>query len=283
MAVSLKSLVSRAFGRDRVVIPVVRLAGTIAATSLGFRQSLALASVEAALARAFSYRAAPAVAIVVNSPGGAAVQSHLIFKRIRALAEEKRKTVVVAVEDVAASGGYMIALAGDEIIVDPSSIVGSIGVVSAGFGFPDLLARIGVERRVHTAGKSKAMLDPFQPEREEDVARLTDIQEDVHAAFIDLVKARRGTALADHPDLFSGAFWSGTRAVALGLADRTGDLRSVMRERYGDKVRFRPIRTERSAWRRRLGLSGGDGTAVAFADRLIARIEERLLWSRFGL
>jgi len=283
MPTSLKGLISRVLGRDRVVIPVVRLAGTIGTIPIAVRQSITLASVETALARAFSHKAAPAVAILVNSPGGAAAQSHLIFKRIRALAEEKNKKVVAAVEDLAASGGYMIALAGDEIIVDPSSIVGSIGVVSAGFGFPELLSRIGVERRVHTAGKSKAMLDPFQPEREEDVARLKAIQEDVHTAFIDLVKSRRGAALADYPDLFSGAFWSGTRAVALGLADRTGDLRSAMRERYGDKVRFRMIRTERSVWRRRLRLSSGDEAAVGLADRLIALLEERLMWSRFGL
>jgi signal peptide peptidase SppA len=282
MAFSLSHLLPKRFRRNRPTIPVVRLAGVIGAIGLPLRQGLALANVEQALARAFSFKAAPAVAIVVNSPGGSAAQSHLIFKRIRALAEEKKKTVVVAVEDLAASGGYMIAAAGDEIVVDASSIVGSIGVVSAGFGFTGLIERIGVERRVHTAGKSKAMLDPFRPEREEDVARLKAIQEDVHAAFIDLVKARRGGKLADDPDLFSGAFWSGTRAVALGLADRVGDLRALMRERYGENVRLRMIPTERSAWRRRLGLAGGD-RAAAVADRLIALVEDRLMWGRFGL
>lgn len=282
MAFSLSGLLPRRLRRDRPVIPVVRLSGAIGATGVPLRTSLALASVEGALARAFSYKAAPLVAILVNSPGGAAVQSHLIFQRIRALAEEKNKKVIAAVEDVAASGGYMIALAGDEIIVDASSIVGSIGVISAGFGFPQLLERIGVERRVYTSGKSKAMLDPFQPERDDDVARLRAIQEDVHAAFIELVKARRGAALADDPDLYSGAFWSGSRAVALGLADRVGDLRSLMRERYGEHVRFRMIATERNLWRRRLGL-GGDRAAVAVIDRLIALIEERLPWGRFGL
>jgi signal peptide peptidase SppA len=281
MAFSLKSSILRLF-RARPVIPVVRLSGAVATPGIPLRPGLTLASVEVPLARAFSFTA-PTVAILVNSPGGAAVQSHLIFKRIRALAEEKDKKVVVAVEDVAASGGYMIALAGDEIIVDASSIVGSIGVVSAGFGFPQLLERIGVERRIHTSGKSKAMLDPFQPEREEDVARLTAIQEDVHAAFIELVKTRRGSALADYPDLFSGAFWSGSRAVALGLADRIGDLRSVMRERYGEDVRFRMIPIERGVWRRRLGIVGSDRTAVALIDRLIALVEDRLIWGRFGL
>ncbi len=282
MAFSLSRLLPQRFRRDRVTIPVVRLAGTIGSVGVPLRQGLALANVEQPLARAFAFKAAPAVAIIVNSPGGSAAQSHLIFKRIRALADEKKKTVVVAVEDVAASGGYMIAAAGDEIVVDASSIVGSIGVVSAGFGFTGLIERFGIERRVHTAGKSKAMLDPFRPEREEDVARLKAIQEDVHAAFIDLVKTRRRGKLADDPDLFSGAFWSGSRAVALGLADRVGDLRSLMRERYGENVRLRMIPTERSALRRRLGLAGDD-RAAAVADRLIALVEDRLMWGRFGL
>ena len=223
------------------------------------------------------------VALIVNSPGGSAVQSHLIYQRIRALAEEKQRRVVVAVEDVAASGGYMIACAADEIVVDTSSIVGSIGVISAGFGFQGLIDKIGVERRVHTAGKSKAMLDPFRPEREEDVARLKAMQEDVHAAFIDLVKSRR-PKLADDPDLFTGAFWSGKQAIALGLADRIGDLRSLMRERFGAEVRFRPIATERRGWfRRRLGIGAGDTDPASLLDRAVALIEERLMWDRFGL
>jgi signal peptide peptidase SppA len=222
------------------------------------------------------------VAIVVNSPGGAAAQSHLIHQRIRALAAEKGKHVVVAVEDVAASGGYMIALAADEIVVDASSIVGSIGVVSAGFGFPKLLERVGIERRVHTSGRSKAMLDPFQPEKAEDVARLEALQEEVHAAFIALVRERR-SRLAEDADLFSGAFWSGARAVSLGLADRVGDLRAVLRERYGDGLVLKPIAAERGFLRRRLGMGTGEAAAAALVDRLIATLEERLLWNRFGL
>lgn len=283
MAISLKSLIPDRFRRDTAVIPLVRLSGAIGGVS-AIRSGLSLQSVEAALARAFGVKAAPAIAILVNSPGGAAVQSHLIFKRIRALAEEKGKKVIVVVEDVAASGGYMIAAAGDEIIVDNSSIVGSIGVVSAGFGFPRLLDRIGVERRVHTAGKSKAMLDPFQPEKEDDVLRLRSLQEEVHTSFIRLVKSRR-PALVDDPDIFTGAFWSGTRAVELGLADRVGDLRSVLRERYGEKVRVLPVPTERGAWwRRRMGFSrGGEDFTVGLVDRVTAVIEERLMWSRFGL
>jgi signal peptide peptidase SppA len=282
MAFSLKTLVPARLRGDRLVIPVVRLSGTIG--SVGpLRMGLSLSAVEGALDRAFAFQSAPVVALLVNSPGGAAVQSHLIFKRIRALAEEKKKPVLVAVEDVAASGGYMIAAAGDEIVVDQSSIVGSIGVVSAGFGFPKLLEKIGVERRVHTAGESKSMLDPFRPEKPEDVERLEALQRDVHRMFIDLVKARRGAKLAADPDLFTGAFWSGERAVALGLADRVGDLRSLMRERYGDKVRFKAVSTERSAWRRRLGLSAPERLGEAAVDRAVAAIEDRLLWSRFGL
>jgi signal peptide peptidase SppA len=265
---------------DVPVIPIVRLEGMIS-NSANFRPGLSLQSTEAALRKAFGVKKAPAVALIVNSPGGAAVQSHLIFRRIRALADEKKKKVIVAVEDVAASGGYMIACAGDEIIVDPSSIVGSIGVVSASFGFPKLLDRIGVERRVHTAGRSKAMLDPFQPEKPEDVARLETLQQDVHAMFIDLVKVRRPN-LGDDPDLFSGAFWSGTKAVELGLADRAGDLRSMLREQFGETARILPIPISKGGWlRRRLGMEaeGADG----LVGRVVAVVEERLLWSRYGL
>jgi signal peptide peptidase SppA len=287
MAMSLKNLLPARLRRDQVVIPIVRLAGMIGGGATGgLRSTLSLASVEGVLRRAFGVAKAPAVALIINSPGGSAVQSHLIYKRIRALAEEKHKRVIVAVEDVAASGGYMIAAAADEIIVDGSSIVGSIGVVSAGFGFPKLLERIGVERRVHTAGTSKAMLDPFRPEREEDVKRLLALQADVHADFIALVKQRR-PALIDDPDLFTGAFWSGSRAVELGLADRVGDLREVLRERYGDKLRVIPMAVGKSMLRRRLGLTHGQppaaGMISAVVEGAIDAVEERLLWSRFGL
>ena len=281
MAFSLKSLIPARLRGEGPVIPVVRLSGVIG--SLGpLRQGLTLQTLAGPLDRAFAVKSAPAVALVVNSPGGAAAQSHLIYRHIRALAEDKKKKVIVAVEDVAASGGYMIAAAGDEIVVDPSSIVGSIGVVSAGFGFTGLIERIGVERRVHTAGKNKAILDPFKPEREEDVARLAALQEDVHAAFIGLVKERRNGKLSHDPDLFTGAFWSGTRAIELGLADRIGDLRSVLREAYGEKVRLKPIPMEKGMLRRRLGL-GGDRLAADLVARVGAVIDEHLMLSRFGL
>jgi len=262
-------------------IPVVRLAGTIGKVTR-FRAGLTLGSLAGPLRKAFSVKHAPAVAIIVDSPGGTPVQAHLIYKRIRSLAEEKEKNVLVFVEDVAASGGYLIACAGDEIIVDPASIVGSIGVVSAGFGFVEAIRKLGVERRVYTAGEAKVILDPFQPEKPEDVARLRAIQDEVHEMFIDIVRSRRGAVLADNPDLFSGMFWSGKTAVSLGLADRTGDLRSVLRERYGDKVRPRLISHERAlfGWRQAgLGRSLGEGLTEAALDGL----EERTLRARYGL
>jgi signal peptide peptidase SppA len=281
MALSLKRLISG----GGPVIPVVRLAGAIGAGP-GLRPHLSLASVEPLLARAFAYKAAPAVAILVNSPGGSAVQSHQIHNRIRSLAKEKGKHVIVAVEDVAASGGYMIAVAGDEIIVDASSIVGSIGVIYSGFGFQKLIEKIGVERRLHTSGTNKAILDPFSPEKAEDVTRLKSLQEEVHAAFIELVRARR-KALSDDPDLFTGAFWSGGRAVELGLADRVGDLRDVLGEKYGDKVELKIIAPSQGLLRRRLGMAagaaGGQAALATQIDGVIAGLEERLLWERFGL
>lgn len=282
MAFSFNDLLPKNLRRDRPVVPVLRLSGPIG-MNIPLKPGLTLAALETPLARAFSIKRAPAVAILINSPGGAAVQSHQIFQRIRALATEKDKKVIVAIEDVAASGGYMIALAGDEILVDQGSIVGSIGVVSAGFGFTKLIERIGVERRVHTAGERKVMLDPFRPERKEDVEHLKSLQADIHAMFIELVRKRRGAALSDDPDLFSGAFWSGSRAVTLGLADRVGELRAVLKERYGEDVRIKTISTERSAWRRRLGVLGRDDAMIRIVDRAIAGLEERLLWNRFGL
>ncbi len=218
----LAAMMPPALRASNVVVPVVRISGAIGAP-VRFRQGVSMESLAGPLERAFGVRAAPAVALVINSPGGTPVQAHLIYKRIRALADEKQKSVLAFVEDVAASGGYMIALAADEIIVDPSSIVGSIGVVSAGFGFQDLIDRIGVERRVHTAGEKKVMLDPFAPERPEDVARLENLQREIHALFIAMVKERRGARLKDDPDLFTGAFWTGARGVELGLVDRIGD------------------------------------------------------------
>ncbi len=265
------------------IVPVVRLSGTIGRVSQ-FQSGLTLASVAPLLRKAFAIRTAPAVALIVNSPGGSPVQSHLIYKRIRALAAEKEKTVIVFVEDVCASGGYMIACAGDEIVVDPASIVGSIGVVSAGFGFVDAMRKIGVERRVYTSGDAKVILDPFQPEKPEDVARLRAIQEEVHDHFIEIVRTSRGEVLAKDKDadIFSGEFWSGKTAVTLGLADRVGDIRSALRERYGEKVRLRLFSTERSFFGKK-GIAVGGAIGAAFSEGLLSEFDERALWERYRL
>lgn len=270
-------------GRSRPVIPVVRLQGVIDNGGLT-RPGLNLAHVGQPLERAFRMKQAPAVALVINSPGGSAVQARLITKRIRDLAREHDKKVLVFVEDVAASGGYMIAVAGDEIIVDPSSIVGSIGVIFAGFGMTGLIEKLGVERRVYTAGTNKSQLDPFKPENPEEIAHIKTLQTEIHDVFITLVKDRRGARLKDHPDLFSGQFWTGRSAVALGLADREGDLRSVLREKFGDKAEARLVNPPRGFFGRR----GGGGIAASllpagYADDLMSAVEARALWARYGL
>jgi len=281
---SVRQIIPGAGGEAAPIIPVVRLAGAIGKVSR-LQSGLSLATMAGPLSKAFAIKSAPAVALIVDSPGGSPVQSHLIFKRIRALAEEKEKPVLVFVEDVCASGGYMIACAGDEIIVDEASIVGSIGVVSAGFGFPEAIKKLGVERRVYTAGESKVILDPFQPEKEADVERLKAIQEEIHELFIDLVKGRRGDVLREDPDIFSGLFWSGKKAVSLGLADRTGDLRSVVEEKFGKKARIKVIGGGRSPFARRmfgLGPRIGEGLGEALTGAIAAELEERALRARFG-
>jgi len=282
----LNRLLPKSMRSEAVTIPVIRLHGTIMAGGGQLRPSLSLASTAGLIEKAFGYPEAPAIAISINSPGGSPVQSRLIYKRIRDLAAEKNKRVLVFVEDVAASGGYMIAVAGDEIIADPSSIVGSIGVVSASFGFPDLMKKIGVERRVYTAGKNKAVLDPFKPEKEEDIERLKALQLEVHETFIDMVKERRGAKLKDDPDLFTGLFWSGKKGVELGLIDALGDMRQVLKNRYGPETRLSLVSPPRSFFARRLGFFGSRSTtdiAVEAARGLLDAAEERALWARFGL
>ena len=278
------------YRKSAPLVPVVRLRGVIAPGGSSLQQSLSLAAVAPALERAFAVKKAPAVAISVNSPGGSPVQSRLIFKRIRDLAAEKDKTVLVFTEDVAASGGYMLALAGDEIIADPSSIVGSIGVVSAGFGFTEAIRKIGVERRVYTAGRNKSTLDPFQPEKEDDIERLKAIQIEVHQTFIDLVRERRADRLADDPDLFTGRFWAGGKARELGLVDHLGDMRAFVRERYGDKAQLKLVTMPRGLLGRRpqpgvTGLGGTDPAPIAAqaAGGLLSALEERALWNQYGL
>jgi signal peptide peptidase SppA len=290
LADRLRMLLPPRYRAKHPLVPVVRLSGAIGA-ALPLRPGLSVSSCAPALERAFGMPGIKAVALVVNSPGGSAVQSHLIYKRIRAHAEEKKVPVFVFVEDVAASGGYMIACAGEEIFADPSSLVGSIGVIFAGFGFERLIERFGVERRVHTAGRNKAMLDPFRPERPEDVERLKEIQARVHATFRGLVESRRGARLKGEPEnLFSGEVWAGPEALEHGLIDGLGDVRAVMRERFGDKVRLPVIPTEQpSLLARWFGRSGspqatfGSPQALVDPTAVIAAIEERAAWARWGL
>ena len=272
------------------VVAVMRLTGVIGA-STPLRPGLTLARVAGPLQRAFSVKHAKAVAIVVNSPGGTPVQSRLIFQRIRALAEEKELPVYVFCEDVAASGGYMLALAGDEIYADPSSIIGSIGVLSAGFGFDKAIEKLGVERRVYTSGKNKLGLDPFQPEKPEDVERLKAIQADVHETFKQMVRSRRaGKLKAEDEVLFDGEFWSGEAALKLGLIDALGDMRAVMREKFGEEVKLKLFSAERGWLRRKLagtGPAAPDSAPLAlpagWADELVSTLEARALWGRYGL
>jgi len=282
----LRMLLPARFRADIPIVPVVRLSGIIGVVT-PLRPGLMLSTIARSLERAFAVRRARVVALIINSPGGSPTQSHLIFRRIRQLAAEKKIPVLAFIEDVGASGGYMLACAGDEIICDQFSIVGSIGVVGGSFGFPKLMEKLGVERRLHTSGEHKAMLDPFLPEKPEDVKRLKAIQKDIHERFIALVKERRGAKLhgADKT-LFSGEFWAARRAIELGLVDGIGDLRSVLRERYGEKVRMPLIMAERSLLGRRLpGTNVVEALAkqAGLADDLISALETRALWSRYGL
>lgn len=263
-------------------MPVVRLSGAI---GIGgpLRPALTLASAAGPLEKAFATRGAKEVALVINSPGGSAAQAHLIFTRIRALAREKELGVTAFVEDAAASGGYMIACAADEIVADPASIVGSIGVVSSGFGFDRAIERLGVDRRLYTSGENKAILDPFSPEKADDVERLKELQHEIHEMFIALVKDRRAKALSDHPDLFTGAFWTGQSALPLGLIDRIGDVRSMMRERWGDKVELRAMTPKVSLIKRLTGRGGPSGVGLGLAEEVVAALEARAHWGRLGL
>ena len=271
------------------VVPVVRLSGVIGAVT-PLRPGMSLAGVAKTLERAFEVKNARAVALVINSPGGSPVQSRQIYLRIRQLAAEKKLPVLVFVEDVAASGGYMIACAGDEIFCDPSSIMGSIGVVGGAFGFQDLIKKIGVERRLYTAGAHKAMLDPFLPENPDDVARVKALQREIHAIFIALVKQSRGSRLKGADDvLFTGEYWAGETSVSLGLADAIGDLRSTLRARYGDKVLTPVIAPATGMLSSLLGrksagagaLTSIDGIA-GLPDELISALETRAIWAKFG-
>jgi signal peptide peptidase SppA len=284
----MKQLIPAKFRRDVPVVPVVRLSGVIGAVT-PLRPGLTLAGIAKTLERAFATRHAKAVALVINSPGGSPVQSRQIYLRIRQLAEEKKLPVLVFVEDVAASGGYMIACAGDEIFCDPSSILGSIGVVGGSFGFQELIKRIGVERRLYTAGEHKAMLDPFLPEDPGDVARLKALQRQIHDIFIALVKDSRGARLSQTEDLFTGEYWAGEKSVSLGLANGIGDIRSTLRVRYGEKVLTPVIAPASGMLSGLLGRRSPGAGALAVVDgigslpdELISALETRAIWAKFG-
>jgi signal peptide peptidase SppA len=278
------------FFSRRPIVPVLRFSGPIGLVT-PLRPGLSLAQYATAIEKAFTMSKLPSVAVIVNSPGGSAVQSSLIFRRLRQLAEENNKTVYVFCEDAAASGGYYLALAGDEIYADASSIVGSIGVIYAGFGFDKAIEKLGIERRVYTAGEDKDALDSFKPQRTEDIERLKALQRDVHDVFIGIVKERRaGRLKGPDQELFSGAFWSGPKALDLGLIDGITDIRTKMRELHGDKVRLKLVQSDRggllSRLRRAPGVAGYEDLThgrLAFAEDLISAVEIRALWSRFGL
>ena len=281
---TLRELLPQRFRGDRAVVPVVRLTGVVG-FSTPLKPGLTLAGTARMLDRVFAVRNAAAVALSINSPGGSPAQSHLIFRRIRELAQEKDRRVIAFVEDAAASGGYMLACAADEIIADPNSIIGSIGVTGGSFGFDKLMAKIGIERRLYTSGDHKGALDPFLPEKSDDVERLKKLQREIHDDFIALVKSRRGDKLnGPEGDLFSGEYWTGKRALALGLVDAIGDLRSTLRERFGDKVYMPLVTAERSFFGRRVfGVGRGELMQVGLAEDMISALEARALWARYGL
>ena len=264
-------------------VAVLRLTGVIG--RLGpMRSGLTLAGLERAIDRAFAIRDVRGVALVINSPGGSPAQTALIARRIRQNAEEKGVPVFAFVEDLAASGGYWLACAADEIYALDSSIVGSIGVISAGFGFPEALERLGVERRVHAIGRRKGLLDPFRPEAPEDIARLNSIQIDIHDSFKEFVRTRRaGRLKAPEDELFEGDIWTGKQAIALGLIDDLGDMRSVLRRKFGARVAMRPIGQRRGLIRGLTPWASGAGAPAHAAADLIAVMEDWAFWRRFGL
>lgn len=268
--------------RRRPVVSVLRFEGVIMPRSR--RGGVSLASHAAAIERAFRASGLVAVAIVVNSPGGSPVQSALLYRRIRQLADEKSVPVITFAEDVAASGGYWLALAGDEIFSEETSLLGSIGVISAGFGFYQLIGRLGIERRLHTAGQRKSLLDPFLPEESDDLARLTALQQDIHQSFKEHVRRRRAHKIDEADEaLFTGDVWTGRKALEHGLIDGIGELRGVLRARYGEKVKLRLVPAERRRWPFLNRLPFVTREPLLVIAELADWIEARLLWARFGL
>ena len=263
---------------NSIEIPTLRLSGVIG--QAGFmRSGLNISALDQLINKLFSNKKSPAVALIINSPGGSPTQSSLIADKIIKKSKQKNKKVIAFVEDVAASGGYWLACASDEIYIDTNSILGSIGVISPGFGFVELIKKIGIERRVYTSGKSKSFLDPFKAAKEDDIERLQSIQEQIHENFIEYVKKRRGSKIIekDFNEVFSGLFWVGKKAIDLGLADGLGSIYNIIEQKFGKKAKIKFIDQKKSFIQKRLSSSLLD------TDALIQKIEEKTLWSRFGL
>ena len=264
------------FFKKKKIIAHIKLNGVIGNVGK-FKQGIDFAGQEEIIEKAFSLKKGKVVAITINSPGGSPVQSHLIYKFIRAQAEKNKKKVIVFAEDVAASGGYLIACAGDEIYANSSSIIGSIGVIYSSFGFTELIKKIGVERRVHTAGKNKSSLDPFQEEKTEDIERLKNIQLDLHKDFIKVVEESRGAKLKkDGIELFSGEFWAGSKAKELGLVDGLGNANEILKEKFGDDVVIKKFEKSKGWLSKKLSSSSNQ------VDQLANILEERSIWQRYG-
>ncbi len=265
--------------KKKKVVPHVRLTGIIGSAGR-FRQGMDLSSQQEILKKAFSFKKAKHVAISINSPGGSPVQSHLIYSYIRQLADEKKTKVIIFAEDVAASGGYFIACAGDEIYANSSSIIGSIGVITASFGFKEMIKKIGVERRIYTAGKNKSTLDPFVDEKEEDVQRLKKIQLELHGHFIKVVEKSRGKKLIDPEknNIFTGEFWSGSTALKLGLIDGIGNADQILKEKFGKDVIIKKFEKQKGFIAKKLSSSIENQI-----DNLASTLEEKAIWQRFGL
>ncbi len=265
------------FFKKKKIVPHIKLSGVIGSVGK-FRQGIDFSSQEEIIKKAFSIKKASVVAVTINSPGGSPVQSHLIYKFIREQAKKNKKKVMVFAEDVAASGGYLIACAGDEIYANSSSIIGSIGVIYSSFGFKDLIQKIGVQRRVYTAGKNKSTLDPFLDEKQEDIERLKNIQLELHKDFINFVEESRGTKLKKETgiELFSGEFWSGRKAKDLGLIDGIGNADQILREKFGEEVIIKKFEKSKGWLAKRLSSSEDH------ADKIISILEERSIWQRYG-
>ena len=265
------------FFKKKKIVSHLRLNGIIGNVGK-FRQGIDFANQQEVIKKAFSLKKSICVAISINSPGGSPVQSHLIYSYIRQQAKKNKKKVMVFAEDVAASGGYLISCAGDEIYANSSSIIGSIGVIYSSFGFTELIKKIGVERRIHTAGKNKSTLDPFQEEKSEDVDRLKNIQLDLHKDFIDVVEKSRGTKLnKSEVELFSGEFWSGSKAKNLGLIDGIGNAHEILKEKFGEEVEIKKFEKSKGWLSQKLSSSNNQ------LDQLANILDERSIWQRYGL